>query len=181
MSEEAVHMMNDTLINEINAIVGENDVLWHLGDFCMGGKYDCYNKARYYRDKIKCKTINLIFGNHDNRCIRDLFNETYDLKMIIVNNQKIVLCHYALAVWDGSHRKTIQLYGHSHSEAESWLEKHMPNRRSMDVGVDNAAKLLGTYRPFTLEDINRLIGGKNGHNVGDHHINPNTPKEEELQ
>ena len=38
-------------------------------------------------------------------------------------DQSIVLCHYAMAVWDKSHRGNLMLYGHSHSEAEPWLEE----------------------------------------------------------
>jgi len=29
--------MNDTLVNNINEMVGENDVLIHLGDWSFGG------------------------------------------------------------------------------------------------------------------------------------------------
>lgn len=184
MTEEAVHMMNDALINEINAIVGEDDYLWHLGDWCFAGKHEYYQKARYYRDRIICKNVNLIWGNHDDRRIRDLFSETYDLKMITIREHdlKIILCHYAMVVWDGSHRGNLHLYGHSHSEAEPWLERTMTNRRSMDVGVDNAAKILGAYRPFSLDEVkNRLL--KRVGFAFDHHVGrmANTPREEELQ
>ena len=178
ISEEAVHLMNDTIINEINAIVGEDDVLWHLGDFAFSSKYDYYSRCKYYRDRIKCRNVNLVWGNHDERSIRDLFNETYDLKMISVPAQtnRMVLCHYAMAVWDGSHRGNLHLYGHSHSEAEVWLDKIMPGRRSMDVGVDNAAKLLGKYRPFSLTEIQDIFKNKGGF-AFDHHVgeSSNTP------
>jgi calcineurin-like phosphoesterase family protein len=182
ITHEAIAMMDDELIKQTNSTVGENDILYHLGDFAMPGKNNYYHRCRQYRDRIKCRNMVLIWGNHDERRIWDLFSENYDLKMISVPGlpNKIVLCHYAMAVWDKSHRQAMQLYGHSHSEAESWLEKHMPNRRSMDVGVDNANKLLGAFRPFSLDDIKRLIDGRPGHNVGDHHIDPSSPTEESL-
>ncbi len=183
ISEEAVHMMNDQLINEINAIVGEDDILWHLGDWCFAGKHDYRTKARYYRDRIVCKTVNLIWGNHDDRCIRDIFNETYDLKAIRVPgmHEKIILCHYAMAVWDGSHRGNWHLYGHSHSEAEPWLERTMTGRKSLDVGVDNANKILGAYRPFTFEELQKYMTNRGGF-AFDHHVGKmaNTPREEDL-
>jgi calcineurin-like phosphoesterase family protein len=182
MTEEAIHMMNEELISQINATVGENDILWHLGDFAMAGKHD-HSKARYFRDRLVCKTINIIWGNHDDRKIRDLFNESYDLKMISVPglDVKVILCHYAMAVWDGSHRGNWHFYGHSHSEAEPWLERTMIGRRSLDVGVDNAAKLLGAYKPFSLEDLKKHMEKRQGF-AFDHHVGKmaNTPREEEL-
>ncbi len=183
MTQEAVSLMDDTLINEINSIVGENDVLWHLGDFAFADKHNYYSTCRGYRDRIKCRNVNIIWGNHDDRKIRDLFNEAYDLKMVSLPNQtnRVVLCHYSLAIWDGSHRQNIHLYGHSHSEAEVSLESKFPGRRSMDVGVDNAAKLLGKYRPFTLEEIQNIMSVREGHNLGDHHINPNSSTKESFQ
>lgn len=183
MSREAIEMMDDELLKEINAMVGEDDILWHLGDFAMPGKNDLYRRCLEYRDRIKCRTVNLIWGNHDNYKIRDLFNETYDLQMIDVPglDVPVVLCHYALAVWNKSHRKALHLYGHSHSEAEPWLERTMVGRRSMDVGVDNAYKLYGKFRPFAVDDLRARLCTRPGF-AFDHHVDKmaNTPKEEEL-
>lgn len=184
MSQESIEMMDDALLKEVNDLVGANDTLYHLGDFAMPGKSDYKRKCRQYRDRIKCNNMILIWGNHDDYCIRDLFSATYDLEMISVDGfaNRIVLCHYAMAVWDGSHRQNLHLYGHSHSEAEPWLNRTMVGRRSMDVGVDNAAKVLGAYRPFTEEDIKKLLVSKPGF-AFDHHVGKlaNTPTEESLQ
>ena len=184
MSQEAVELMDAELLSQINGMVGQRDWLFHLGDFAMPGKGDYYRKCRSYRDRIACQNVVLIWGNHDKREIRDLFSETYDLRMISPQDfsAKIVLCHYAMAVWDGSHRGNLHLYGHSHSEAEPWLERTMQGRRSMDVGVDNAAKLLGAYRPFSFEEVRKRLMPRLGF-AFDHHVGrmANTPKEEELQ
>jgi calcineurin-like phosphoesterase family protein len=188
ISRDAIDMMNDHLTDQINEMVGPKDTLWHLGDFAFANKDKYYHKCRFYRDRIKCQNINIIWGNHDQpNKIRDLFNSSYDLKKIKVRDDNlqlplnIVLCHYALAVWDGSHRGAWQLYGHSHSGAESWMNEHMPDRKSLDVGVDNAKKLLGEYRPFSLEELMNIFSRKLGHSM-DHHIpkNSNAPSEEEL-
>lgn len=184
ITPEAVEMMDAELLKQINDRVGENDLLYHLGDFAMPGKSGYYQKCRQYRDRIKCRNVVLIWGNHDERSIRDLFAATYDLKMVhapgLVN--KIVLCHYAMAVWDGSHRGNLHLYGHSHSEAEPWLDRVMTGRKSIDVGVDNANKLFGAFRPFTVEDIVQRLVPKVGF-AFDHHVGKmaNTPTEESLQ
>jgi calcineurin-like phosphoesterase family protein len=184
ITNEGIAKMDEELLKQINDTVGENDLLYHLGDFAMPGKSVYYSKCRQYRDRIKCRNIVLIWGNHDERSIRDLFTATYDLKMESIQglSNRIVLCHYAMAVWDGSHRGNWQLYGHSHSEAEPWMDRTMIGRRSLDVGVDNAAKILGAYRPFSLDDLKAKFANCTGF-AFDHHVGKmaNTPTEESLQ
>lgn len=187
MSKEAVYEMNDTLIANINKCVKPEDTLWHLGDVLFAKAYEYVDKAYGCLSRINCKNIHLVWGNHDDPYAKDrngytiakYFQSTNNLTEIVVNGQKIVLCHYAMAVFNKSHRKSIQLYGHSHSGAESWMDKHMPNRRSMDVGVDNIYKLFGEYRPISFEEIMEIMKDRKGHSI-DHHIDPNAPTEEEL-
>ncbi len=163
----AVNRMDALLIDNINSIVGPRDRLWVLGDFCVGQRQPA-QAASQYLNRLVCKDVHLVWGNHDRRSIAGLFASTQDLVRIRVDGQKIVLCHYAMAVWEGSHRGTWQLYGHSHANAESWLDEHMPGRRSIDVGVDNANRLLGQYRPWSFEEIRSFLEDKTGCSI-DHH------------
>jgi calcineurin-like phosphoesterase family protein len=182
ISRDAVDMMNDVITDNINAMVGEDDTLWHLGDWAFAQRERYFDKCSFYRNRIRCKDVRIIWGNHDEPHLIDrLFRESHYLHQIHVDGfkQPIVLCHYAMATWDKSHRGSIQLYGHSHTSAEPWLNQHMPGRRSMDVGVDNAYKLLGAYRPFSLEEIMQIMDKRSGFSM-DHHVNPNAPTEEEL-
>jgi calcineurin-like phosphoesterase family protein len=73
-----------------------------------------------------------------------------------------------MAIWNKSHRGAWHLYGHSHANAEEGLNKLMPERKSFDVGVDNAAVLLGSYRPFTFEEVKKIMDKKKGCSI-DHH------------
>ena len=74
--------MNDTLVNNINSLVKENDTLWHLGDWSFGG----YEQIKIFRDRLNCKNINLVFGNHDqhiepiNSPFRNLFSSVQYVK-----------------------------------------------------------------------------------------------------
>ena len=165
VSQESTDRMDDCLIDNINAIVGKDDELWHLGDFCMAGNF---NFAKKYRDRIKCKNVHEIWGNHDNYAIRPLFTTASDLHTVRHNGQEIVLLHYAMVAFNKAHHGAIHLYGHSHSSLEPWMDEHMPGRRSMDVGVDNAVKILGQYRPFSFEEIMNLMKDKKGWSM-DHH------------
>jgi hypothetical protein len=49
----------------------------------------------------------------------------------------------------------------------------------MDVGVDNAAKILGEYRPFAWEEVRNILYKRPGHSL-DHHVPGYVPTEEEL-
>lgn len=168
VSQASVARQDDALIDAINKTVGEDDELWHLGDFVFARKHEVFAKAKYYRDRINCKNVHLIWGNHDDYAITSLFDSTEHYRMIRINHQKIVLCHYAFAVWNGSHKGVWNLYGHSHRSAEPWLDMYMPGRRAIDVGVDNAAAVLGEYRPFSFKEIERIMSARKGHSV-DHH------------
>ena len=73
--------MNDTLVNNINEIVGENDILIHLGDWSFGG----FESIEDFRNRILCKNVHLVFGNHDHhiRETRAIFKEySHHVKII---------------------------------------------------------------------------------------------------
>lgn len=54
----------------------------------------------------------------------------------------IVMCHYAMRVWDRSHYGAWHLYGHSHGRLPPSEEL------SMDVGVDTH-----DFRPYSLDEV----------------------------
>jgi calcineurin-like phosphoesterase family protein len=174
--------MDQHLIQQINQYVGPDDVLWHLGDFSMyshsknrDNRY--YDQCKRYRDQIKCRNVNIVWGNHDDTSIRDLFNEACFLKELrVTKDQMFVLCHYAMAIWNKSHRGAIHLYGHSHSMAEPWLDKNMPGRRSIDVGVDYAFKVLKSYRPWSFKELMNHFSNKKGFWF-DHHAPKDQPEQ----
>lgn len=191
-SVKSTSRMDAYLIDQINAVVGEDDILWHLGDFCFGPKNEEKFLARAwdYRHRIKCKNVNFVRGNHDPEALIDRVferrvedhkgnpildhrgNEQYEgayaAKEIKWKGQHVSMYHYAGAVWNKSHRGGWMLYGHSHTTAESFLDKVMPGRRSFDIGVDNAKLLLGEYRPFSLEEIREIMKKREGASI-DHH------------
>lgn len=168
----SVEEMDAHLIEQTNLTVDVDDTLWHVGDFSMyhhNNHTKYYEKCKRYRDQIKCRNVNIIWGNHDDYSIRDLFNEAYDYKELRLKGEPmIVMCHYAFAVWNKSHRGSINLYGHSHSSAEHWMDTHLSGRRSIDIGVDNAFKILKAYRPWTLDEIKNIMNKKKGVSI-DHH------------
>lgn len=164
--------MDQHIIDQINARVAKDDILWHLGDFCWGKRKDLAEAARRYRERINCSNVFLITGNHDNDDIKSVFNQCHPYREIKVGNKIIVLSHYAHCFWNRSHYGSWMLYGHAHGSAESWLDSHMPGRLSMDVGVDNIARLTGEYRPISSDEIAEIFSSRNGCQVDGHKPKP---------
>lgn len=164
-SRESISKMNDYLISKINSVVKENDILWHLGDFCFAPKNKLEEFAEKYISRINCKNIYLCWGNHDSKKISRFFKECHERHELNINNKLIILSHYAQAVWNKSHRGSWMLYGHSHSTAEESLNNFMPQRLSMDIGVDNIYKILGEYRPVSFQEIEKIFLKRKGQSI----------------
>lgn len=114
--------MNEALIASWNARVGENDLVYHLGDFAWGD-------WRPILERLNGDII-LISGGHDKRWqknYRDRFLQIADLMDIGIEGKSIVLCHYCLRVWNKSHYDSWHLFGHSHGRLPA------PGK-SLDVG-----------------------------------------------
>lgn len=197
VSEESVWRMNELIVSDTNSTVGEKDRLWILGDFCYPHRDIRKNnrlyvdRVEYWRYRFACENVFLIWGNHDStswreddpkrRLIRErgIFNGTYDLKTIQIEDQIIVLCHYAMATWEQMNCKWgppfWNLYGHSHTTAENGLDAAFPGRMSMDVGVDNIFRLFGNYCPLSFHQIKEIMSKRTGHRI-DHHATTKNEK-----
>jgi calcineurin-like phosphoesterase family protein len=161
----AVSRMDDHLIRQVNEHVRKEDILWHLGDFCWGRRGYAEETARKYRERINCRNVFLVAGNHDSPGVRSVFSECHDMRELKIGPKQIVLCHYAQAFWNRSHSKSWMLYGHAHGSAEEWMDQNMPGRLSMDVGVDNVFRLLGEYRPISFEEISSIFSSRKGFHI----------------
>ncbi|PKP21672.1 MAG: hypothetical protein CVU05_06260 [Bacteroidetes bacterium HGW-Bacteroidetes-21] len=139
---DTIESMDDALVNNINEKVSEDDILFHLGDFAWGDR-----NVEWFRNRINCKDIYLILGNHDKEIrkrtkLQSLFTKVFEFGTeIIVDETRFVLCHYALRTWNGWSLGSIHLYGHSHGNLPSV-------GRSLDIGVDT-----NDYYPYRSNDI----------------------------
>jgi calcineurin-like phosphoesterase family protein len=141
----SVEEMDQTILDRLNASVKANDILYFLGDFCIGSQA----KALERRKEIRCKKIFAVPGNHDKqvRKLTEEFSWLSNLAEISIHGQPMVLCHYAMRVWNRSHHGSWHLYGHSHGglqESQTSL--------SMDVGVDTH-----DFRPWHYDEISGLM------------------------
>jgi calcineurin-like phosphoesterase family protein len=141
--------MDADMIHQWNSVVGHNDIVYHLGDFCFSehGKY-------FYA--LNGAEKHLISGNHDKSKNIATANWTsvhkaFDLK---IGSQMFYLLHYPCLVWNKSHNGAYHLYGHVHGT----LDKTSVFRgRSMDAGVDNIARIFGQYRPIHIDEVIDLL------------------------
>lgn len=153
---------DDPLLDAINETVGEHDRLFHLGDFVdyRGSSY--LAKCKRYRERIRCKNLHLVWGNHDQPELAGLFSSAHLRLTLFIGKQELTLSHYAMAIWPHIQRGAWHLYGHSHGTAEALLDELMPGRRALDVGPENAARLLGRERPFSFQELRDLLKPRRG-------------------
>jgi len=157
-----VRTMNEEIFRKHNETVGPDDYFIYLGDFTFGRDPE---KAKKDWMRLNGKKF-YVFGNHDKTIMqnRGFFNP---LDLLTVKKedpdsirkwQDIVLCHYAMRVWNKSHHGAWHLYGHSHGSLPD-----DPNSLSFDVGI-----MLNNYYPWEYEEIKRRMATKDFKPI-DHH------------
>ena len=161
----SVEEMDETLLRNINDRVKPGDTLYHLGDFAFRN-----GRPAIYRDQIKCRRLILIMGNHDphiaagypKAAFAALFSEVHLLLGVKVpvagKPQLIMLCHYAMRIWDRAHYGAWHLFGHSHGTLPD-----DPNARSWDVGVD-----ANGFKPVSLDEVAAIMARKRFRPVDQH-------------
>lgn len=152
-----VEEMDETIINNWNSVVDTKDTVYLLGDVSFHPKEKTLNILA----KLK-GTINLIRGNHDKRLSPEAlkrFGFVKDLHTVKVSDadavggggtQNIILCHYALRVWEKSHYGAWSLYGHSHSTLPE-----LQGYKSFDIGVDGH-----NFFPWSYEEVKAKMATK---------------------
>ncbi len=147
VSPDTVERHDTALLEAINSRLSKHDTLWVLGDFCWGDE----KEAKGYLDRINCKNVNFVWGNHDHRSIGRLFKKTIEQGKISVQGQKIWLNHYPMRSWDGRFHGAWQLYGHVHDRLASEDRKNM-TLLTKDVGVDAC-----DYAPISFEQLSEYM------------------------
>lgn len=151
--------MNEQLIANWNNVVSPDDVVYHLGDFAFGNE----KSVNAIMQRLNFKHMHFIKGNHDkpfmewwtkarfnNDCVAQKVDVNHYILETNINKQKFVLCHYAMKVWNESHRGALHLYGHSHGTLPD-----DSNSKSFDVGVD-----CHNYHPISLEQVLEIMDKK---------------------
>jgi calcineurin-like phosphoesterase family protein len=151
--------MNSHLIANINEVVAQDDILFHLGDWSFGG----FEQIQIFRDSIFCKNVHIITGNHDHHIennkegCQKLFSSVNKYLNLVVKwnvgtplmgEQRFALMHFPIASWDNMARGAIHLHGHVHFPAD----KRIGSGKMMDVGCDG-----NELYPIEMSEILRLM------------------------
>lgn len=142
----SVEEMGQELIRKWNEVVGPEDTVVTLGDFCW---WDSNKGIQKILNQLN-GTIYIVPGNHDSdKGFRELPQHVILLDSIahfwitFEGDSKIheVVCsHYPLMTWSGRGRGVINLFGHIHTEKGGKglsFDKDLPLwKNQYDVGVD---------------------------------------------
>lgn len=160
--------MNSAIVNNINDTVGQDDILIHLGDWSFGG----FENIEEFYNRLICKNIHLILGNHDHHIdrnrdnIKKLFLSVSWFEQFQYQGETIEMMHYPISSWNGLRKGRVHLHGHCHLPHAHKIS----NGRRMDVGIDGHPE----FRPYDLlkECLNPMKKLKTGSELGalDHHI-----------
>jgi calcineurin-like phosphoesterase family protein len=145
---ESVTEMDEVMIERWNARVGQDDIIYHLGDVCFGGP----ERLGTIMDRLNGRK-RLILGNHDReemsiyrKYFQKIASWRYFSSDVTGCDIALIACHYAL------HPETVGynykfwsnnfcVHGHSH-------RRKIPDPRYINVCVENTG-----YAPISLEEI----------------------------
>lgn len=135
--------MDEVIIKRFNEKVTKNDITIHGGDFSL------HSNMRFVLEKYVSKlngTHFFIRGSHD-KWMDKSYHEIWEKT---INNQVIVVCHYAMIVWPRSHYGSWQLYGHSHGGLSQ--RKNIFLGKQWDIGVDN-----NNFYPISFDELVEIM------------------------
>lgn len=131
--------MNRMLIVNHNAVVKDNDVVIHAGDFTLNHSRE--NVYKRYINKLKGNHV-FLKGSHDYWIPWKGSQQIWERK---IGKYYIVVCHYAMHTWARSHYNSFHLFGHSHGKLD------LPGKR-WDCGVDN-----NEFFPISFDQVIKIM------------------------
>ena len=155
-----VNEMNAALVTNWNNTVGPDDTVYHLGDML----FKRMNHTSQLLNSLNGK-IYLVRGNHDKDLKRladraEPWPDGAKYKDLVTirlqdsshphGHQDIILCHFALRVWDKKHYGSFHCFAHSHGKLKTG-----PHEYAIDVGVDTH-----DFKPISYERIKEIFKAK---------------------
>ena len=134
---------DQALIDNWNRVVQPGSVVYHLGDVAwhkQGARLDYILSSLH-------GTLILIKGNHDrsNKHVlkHSRWSKVCEYEEITVGDQKIILFHYRMVVWNQSHYGSWALHGHSHGSLPVNYQA-----KTIDVGT-----MCWGYTPISFSQV----------------------------
>lgn len=148
---QRIEDMDGIMIKEWNDVVQAEDDVYILGDVAFRSPADSAAILRQLNG-----FLHLIPGNHDRKnleheifrqCFYAIHSDIYELDYQMPENplfkgtgrERIVMCHYPIAEWNGCHRGAVHFYGHLHSNK---IGGEFDQLRTLNVGMDATGRIV---------------------------------------
>lgn len=165
---ETVEEMDEALVRNWNARVGQRDTVWHLGDLFMGASIE---RASDILERLNGE-IRLILGNHDKTLAKWLrsgkLSGAAAEKIASVDSYKEVkseglrfcLSHYPMPCYNGRHHTSgrenetiFMLHGHVHRTVEHDLMRRLAYMQEPAMQLVNVGCMLWGYAPASVDQV----------------------------
>lgn len=169
----SIHENDDALRAAWNRTVPPEGIVYVTGDFS-------FHSAGFTSGILASLngTKHLVPGNHDRQvrvsdwasCDRDIRKIKFRDPDAPRGEQYIIMCHYALLVWERSHYGAWQLHGHSHGNLP-----RDTNYKRMDVGVDTRKDSGPTFlAPYSYAEVKAILKQHGAKQLDHHGSRPDT-------
>lgn len=143
-----VQEMDGVLISLWNSRVQKDDDVYVIGDFC----YRSDQEPGWYLQQLKGKK-HLIVGNHDGNLMNDekamSYFESVDKMLFIADNkERICLCHFPIAEWNGFYKGAWHIYGHIHNKKEETYQFMRTRDKALNAGC-----MINNFAPANFKEL----------------------------
>ena len=168
------------VIAKINELVGPDDILFSLGDFCLNTNETGFDN---YLSQITCQNIHMLWGNHPNPMYKiyrtmvaaeyqrddiEVYPYRYRNAVLLghhyecyINGRYVVMNHFPISVWENMKYGAYMLCGHSHYSFPDTRE-NATNGLTLDCGWD------GHGKPLSFGEIVQIMKKKEIRKVDRH-------------
>lgn len=141
------------LIENWNKVVKTNDIVWHLGDFCMGGKKSVEIAGQLNGYK------RLVMGNHDVYGV-ELYAKYFERIYGAFHYKEFILTH--IPIRKVYHPDMVNIHGHLHSKiVENYIHVGVGLSTKHEWQADNGYVNVSVERinltPIHIDDIRKKV------------------------
>lgn len=143
-----VEEMDRTLIKLWNSRVYPDDDVYVVGDFC----YRSERAPVWYLRQLKGHK-HLIIGNHEESILTDekalsYFDSVDQIKEVSESGEKVVICHFPLAEWNGMQNGSWLIYDHIHANTDDTYNFMRTREHALNAGC-----MINSYTPGSFREL----------------------------
>lgn len=139
-----VEHMDETMVDNWNRVVADNDIVYHLGDVYFGQGHKVLNRLKGRK--------RLILGNHDtvkNQDIQANFQKILVWRMF--TEYGLLLTHIPVHAGSFEMKSLVNVHGHTHKHWVSIINEN--NQQVDDVRYFNVCVENTNFTPIHIDDV----------------------------